>query len=66
MIDFYVKVCIYLLSFVASFYGLGALDFNRLIKQGKIVQGQVLYFVLACCLAYLVANFVMAIIYRFN
>lgn len=66
MIDFYVKVIIYLIGFVLSLYGLSALDFNRFLKQGKVVQAQVLYYVLACCMAYLFGSFLMAIIYRFS
>ena len=66
MLDFYVKVMIYLFSFVMCFFGLSALDFNRFIKQGKMIQGQVLYYVISCALAYLVANFIMGLIYRFN
>ena len=66
MIDFYIKVGIYLVSFVLSLFGLNALDFNRIVKQGKVSQAQLLYFILACCLAYLLGNFIMAIMYRFS
>lgn len=66
MIDFYLRVGIYLFCFILSIYSLNALDFNRFIKQGRTVQGQMLFFILACVLAYLLANFFMAIIYRFN
>lgn len=66
MIDFYVKVIIYFISFLLAFYGLNAIDYNRFLKQGKVLQGQVLYLVLTCSLAYLFANFLMNIIYRFN
>ena len=66
MLDFYLKVGIYFISFILSLFGLGALDFNRFLKQNKATQAQVLYFILACVLAYLFGNFVMAIIYRFH
>ena len=66
MLEFYSKIIVYLFSFVLSLFSLNALDFNRFLKQGKIVQGQLLYFILACCLSYLFANFLMAIIYHFN
>ncbi len=65
MTDFYFRVFIYLLSFIVSIYGLSALDFNRFIRQGRTVQAQVLYYVLACCLAYLLGSFLMAVSYRF-
>ena len=66
MFDFYIKVLIYFLCFLLSLYGMASFDFNRFVKQGKVVQAQVLYFVLCCCLAYLMGNFVMALMYRFN
>lgn len=66
MTEFYLRLAVYLLSFVLSFYCLSALDFNRFLKKGKTVQAQILYFVIACCVAYLFGNFLMAVIYRFN
>ena len=66
MIDFYLRVIIYLLCFMLSLYGLSALDFSRFLKQGKVLPAQVLYYILACSLAYLLGNFLMAIIYRFS
>lgn len=65
MLDFYLRVLIYLLCFMLSLYGLSALDFNRFLKQGKVLPAQVLYAVIACSLAYLMGSFLMAIIYRF-
>lgn len=54
---------VYLAAFVVSFFALGALDFNRFLKQGKLLQGQVLYWVLALGLAYLSGSFVISLIY---
>lgn len=65
MYNFYLKVAIYLMCFVLALYGLSALDFNRFIKKGKVAQSWVLYFVIGMALAYLLANFLMAIIYYF-
>ena len=66
MIDFYLKVGIYFISFILSLFGLNALDFNRFVKQGKVAQAQLLYFVIACALAYLFGSFIMSIMYRFH
>ena len=66
MLDFYLKLGIYFISFVLSMFSLGALDFNRFIKQNKATQAQALYFILACALAYLFGSFIIAIVYRFN
>ncbi|MBR2788224.1 MAG: DUF1146 domain-containing protein [Erysipelotrichaceae bacterium] len=66
MLEFYIRVVIYFICFLLSFYALSGLDFNRFLKQGKVAQGQILYFALACCMAYLMANFFIAIIYFYN
>lgn len=66
MLKFYLKIAVYILSFGFVLYGLSALDFNRFIKKGSVRSGQVLYFMIAFALAYLVASFLMNIIYYFN
>ena len=65
MFDFYIRVFIYFFCFIMSLYALNALDFNRFVKQGRIFQAQLLYFLIACALAYLSASFLMAMIYYF-
>ncbi|MBR4456830.1 MAG: DUF1146 domain-containing protein [Solobacterium sp.] len=59
--SFAMKAGIYLIAFMASFYALGALDFNRFLKQGRPVQGQLLYWLLAMGLAYLSGSFLIAV-----
>ena len=66
MQEFIYRIVIYLLSFVLSLYGLSALDFNKLLKKGQVSQAWVLYFVLACSLAYLLGSFIIQIMYSFN
>ena len=66
MIDFYIRVFIYFVCFVLSLFALNALDFNRFLKQGKVIQGQLLYFILACSLAYLMGSLMTSIIYIYS
>ncbi len=66
MNQFIYRVIVYLLSFALSLYGLSALDFNRFLKKNKVTEAQVLYFLLALALAYLVGSLLMSIIYFFN
>ena len=65
MTQFYIKVGIYMFSFILSLFGLSALDFSRFIAKGKVAQAQILYFILACALAYLFGNFLMSVMYYF-
>ena len=66
MTRFYLKVSIYFFCFLLSLFGLNGFDYNRFIRQGRTVQAQVLYFIIACCLAYMMGSFLMAVIYYFN
>lgn len=66
MADFYIRVIVYLICFLICLYGLRAFDFNRFIKQSKTTEAWVLYFVIALCMAYLLGEFMMAVIYYFN
>lgn len=66
MLKFYFRVFVYLLCFVIALYGLSAFDFNRFVKKNKIAAAWVLYFCIAMALAYLLGQFLMAIIYWFN
>ncbi len=63
--DFYMRVFIYFFCFLLALYGMSALDFNRFVKQNRVMQAQILYFVIACCLSYLMGSFLMAVMYRF-
>lgn len=65
MFEFYLKVGIYFFCFLLVLFGMNAFDFNRFVKQGKVVQAQVLYFVICCALSYLMGNFMIALMYRF-
>lgn len=66
MTKFYMRLLVYLFCFVLAMFGLSSLDFNRFLKKGKVGQAQVLYFIIACILAYLLGSFFMDIIYYFN
>ncbi len=65
MTDYIMRVIIYLLCFVVSFYALGALDFNRFLKKNKVVQAQLLYILLSLSLAYLTGTLLLSVLYHF-
>lgn len=56
-----VNICVHLLSFVACFYALSSIHFDRLCDVRKPVKVQLLLLLLSIGLAYLVAQFLMAI-----
>lgn len=55
-------VLLALALFGLSLWALDALDFNRLIKKGRVMQAQTLYLFLAMGLAGLVFQFLKALI----
>ncbi len=57
-IQFWIRCGIYMLAFVLSWQALGAIRYEKFIQQGHVKQAQVLYFLLAMALAYLVGSFV--------
>ena len=66
MLKFYLRVIVYLLSFVVSMIGLNALDLNRFIKKGHVASAWVLYFTVGMSMAYLLGSFLMSLIYYFQ
>lgn len=65
MWPFIIQAVIHLVCFGVAFYALQALDFNRFLKQGRTVQGQLLYVAIAMALGYLMAQFLMKLSYSF-
>lgn len=63
MLKFWLRVIVYLFSFLISMYGLSSLDFNRLLKKNKPAQAQVLYILIAFAMSYLVGKFIIELIY---
>lgn len=66
MYNFYIRLAIYFVCFLFSLYGLSAIDFEKIIRKGRVAQTQILYYLLAMGLAYLSGSFLMALIYYFN
>lgn len=64
-IHFLVRALVYLLALVLSWYGLGAVNYEKLLRKGHVGQAQLLYFLIAMGLAYLAGSFVLALVYRF-
>ena len=62
-ITYLAKVLILICSFALSFWALGALDFEKCLKANHVQQAQVLYWLMAFALAYLVSGFVTSLVY---
>ena len=54
-----VRVILYFVTFALRLYGLGAINFGKLIYPGRVVQTQILVILLAMALAYLATQFLM-------
>lgn len=61
------RLIIYLLSLIVAYYGLSAFDYSRFLRKNvDRYQARTLYFLLACALAFLLAQFLMGIMYDFK
>jgi|GEM_PF-7089726 len=62
-----IRLCLYFICFGLSLYGLSAIDYNKYLHE-KVDprKAWVLYIILSCCLAYLLAQFLMGIMYSFR
>lgn len=64
---FIFRLCVYFLCLILSFYGLNALDFQRLLKRhAPVYEAWILYFLLAVALAFVSAQFFMGIMIVFQ
>lgn len=66
MSKFVYKIILYLLCYIFVMLGLSAFDFNRFIKQNRVIEARVLYLIISFVLTYLLGSFLMDIIYFFN
>ena len=64
LVTFFVRCIVYIACFAASWYGLGALHYEKLLRQNHVKQAQVLYALLCMGLAYVSGSFLLAFLYR--
>lgn len=56
-----VSITIRIVCFVISFWALDALDFQRFLKKGRVAKAQVLYWILAAGLSWMLAEFILGL-----
>ena len=61
MVDIVIRIVLHIVSFGVCWYALSGLDWAKFIKQGRVMQAQLLLIVLSMALGYLLAQFLMAI-----
>lgn len=66
MVDFIIKLFIYFACFGVSMYALGALNYEKFLRRGGTTQAQLLFVILAMCMALLLGDFLMNLIYYFR
>lgn len=62
MVSYLVHACVYLLSFIVSFYAMRCINYEKLLKKNHVAEAQIFYYLLVCGLAYLVGSFVLQFI----
>lgn len=62
--QFYLRAAVYLICFVAAWYGMSAVDYEKILRKNHVRQAQLLYFMIIIGLAYLAGSFLLAITLR--
>lgn len=62
---FLARSAVYLICLAASWYGMSAVNYEKILRKGHVVQAQILYFLIVLGLAWLSGSFILAFIYRF-
>ncbi|MBQ1326311.1 MAG: DUF1146 domain-containing protein [Solobacterium sp.] len=62
--QFLLRAAVYAVCFCASFYSMGALDYEKCLRQNHVYQARLLYVLLAMALGYLSGSFIISFIYR--
>ncbi|MDO4520010.1 MAG: DUF1146 domain-containing protein [Erysipelotrichaceae bacterium] len=63
MLQFYIRSAVYLICLVAAWYGMSAVNYEKILRQGHVRQAQILYFMIVLGLAYLSGSFILALVY---
>ena len=58
-----VEVVLYFVGFAAAMYGLGSLDFKKIVRNYRSAQAQVLLIITAMALSYLMVQFLKQLLY---
>ncbi len=62
LLPFLLRASVYIMAFVVSYYALGCLNYEKLLKANHVAQAQILYFLLVMSLAYLIGSFVLVFV----
>ena len=56
-----IRLSLLFLSFIASYWAILGLDFERFLRKGKALEAQILAVLLAMALSYLVMQFIFSL-----
>ena len=62
--EFWVRVSVHLVCFGLALYAMQALNYEKLLRKGHVMQAQVLYILCAMALALLAAQFLMNLVFK--
>ena len=64
MVAYIYRCALYLGCFAVVFWAMMGLDFEKMIRKGRTAQAQMILVVVSMAVAYLVAQFLMGLLYR--
>ena len=64
MIEYILNAFVFVVCFAAAWYGLSAINYEKLLKANHVKEAQILYFMIVASIAYLAGSFILAFVYR--
>lgn len=64
MKEYILRTILYLSCFCVSFWAFMGLDFEKFIRKGRTRQAQMILLLISMAVGYLVAQFLMGLLYR--
>ena len=61
-----VRVVVHLACFALALYAMQAQNYEKLIRKGRVVQAQLLYILVAMCIALLAAQFLLNLVIKIH
>ncbi|MDP2813407.1 MAG: DUF1146 domain-containing protein [Erysipelotrichaceae bacterium] len=64
MLDPIPRILLYMFTFFLAMAGLTSVDFTKFVKKNKVTEAQILYISVAMVMAYAMAQFLLALLWK--
>ena len=65
-VEVLVRIVVHLACFALALYAMQALNYEKLIRKGRVAQAQLLYILAAMCIGLLAAQFLLNLVIKIH